>query len=106
MYTGKTPDELANCASVEKEREIVAIPLRKKGLRMLEIAQKLGVLNNFWIHNGREVLGTYRGWLHTQVLYPYKEGIFERVSELTDSTARIISNWTSNSRLITSQNGG
>ena len=33
-YTGKTPNELANCASVEREREIVAIPLREKGLRM------------------------------------------------------------------------
>ena len=43
---------------------------------MLDIAQKLGVLNNFWVHNGREVMGTYRGWVHTQVSLPNREKNF------------------------------
>ena len=97
-YTGQTPDELANCASVEREREIVTIPLREKGLRMLDIAQKLGVLNDFWVHNGREVMGTYRGWLRTQVSYPSKEDTFEKFSASADPIGIIISSLTTNQR--------
>jgi hypothetical protein len=67
MYTGKTPDELASCESIEKERETVAIALRETGLKILDIAKRIGILNNFWIHNGRDVMGTYRGWVLTQI---------------------------------------
>jgi hypothetical protein len=63
MCTGKTPDELAHCKNIEKERSTVAITLREKGLKILNIAQKLNVLNNFWIHNGRQIMDTYRGFI-------------------------------------------
>jgi hypothetical protein len=85
---------------VEREREIVAIPLREKGLRMLVISQKLGVLNNFWVHNGREVMGTYRGWLHTQVSYPNKEDTFEKISALADPIDITISSFTTDQRFV------
>lgn len=39
MCTGKTPDELAHCKNIEKERSTVAITLREKGLKILNIAQ-------------------------------------------------------------------
>ena len=70
---------------------------------MLDIAQKLGVLNNFWVHNGREVMGTYRGWVHTQVSYPNKEDTFEKFSALADSMGIIITSLTANQRFAAKQ---
>jgi integrase len=60
-FTDKTPDELARCEDINKERGIIAVALKEKGLRILTITQRLTVLNSFWAYNGRQVTDTYGG---------------------------------------------
>ncbi len=61
QFTGKTPDELANCEDVDKMRGIIADGLRAKPLKICSVTYRLHPLNSFWRYNGRRTNDVYGG---------------------------------------------
>jgi hypothetical protein len=59
--SNKTPDELASCANIDKERDVIATGLEAKGLRILSIIGRITALNVFWRANGRRIDDIYGG---------------------------------------------
>ena len=61
-FTGKTPDELANCEDIDKERGVIAEGMREQlHLAIRSVTDRTNALNGFWKRNGRRVKETYGG---------------------------------------------
>ena len=56
-----TPDELASCLSINKERDVIASGLERKRLRIYTITSMINALNVFWRTNGRLIDDVYGG---------------------------------------------
>lgn len=56
-----SPDELASCANIDKERDIIADGLERKRLRIYTITSMINALNVFWRTNGRTIDDVYGG---------------------------------------------
>lgn len=55
------PDELANCKDMPDARGTIAAGLRKHGMQVSSIEDRVGALNEFWRSNDRVVNDPFEG---------------------------------------------